>query len=142
LFDAAKKKGLPTASFFWPETKDDPSVDFNIPEVFTDDHKGEINAVSPAVLSELRKAEVPIDLYFRWYGSERMPAADMILAEAAGYAIKTRKPGLLAIHILATDEAQHAHGPHHYLAQAALTNADACVGKLMEAVEEANSNFK
>jgi predicted AlkP superfamily pyrophosphatase or phosphodiesterase len=137
LFDAAKKKGLATASFFWPETMDDPSVDFNIPEVFTDDHKGEIRAVPPAVLDELRKADVPIDLYFRWYGSERMPAADMILAEAAAHAIKTQKPGLLAIHILATDEAQHAHGPHHYLAQAALTNADACVGKLIEAVEEA-----
>jgi len=66
-----------------------------------------------------------------------MPAADLVLAEAAAHAIQAHKPGLLAIHILATDEAQHAHGPHHYLAQAALTNADACVGKLMEAVEEA-----
>lgn len=137
LFDAAKKKGLATASFFWPETKDDPAVDFNVPEVFTPDHKGEKSAVSPAVLEELRKADVPIDLYFAWYGSERMTAADLILAEAAGHAIKARKPGLVAIHILATDEAQHAHGPHHYLAQAALTNADACVGKLMEAVEQA-----
>lgn len=137
LFDAAKKKGLATAAFFWPETKDDPSVDFNIPEVFTPEHTGDKTAVSPAVLAELRAADVPIDLYFRWYGSERMPAADMILAEAAAHAIETHEPGLLAIHILATDEAQHAHGPHHYLAQAALTNADACVGKLMEAVEEA-----
>ncbi|MEZ5361397.1 MAG: ectonucleotide pyrophosphatase/phosphodiesterase [Bryobacterales bacterium] len=137
LFDAAKKKGLSTASFFWPETKDDPSVDFNIPEVFTDDHKGDIRAVKKSVLDELTKAGVPIDLYFEWYGSERMPAADMILADAAAYTIKTRKPGLLAIHILATDEAQHTYGPHHYEAQAALTNADACVGKLMEAVEEA-----
>ena len=137
LFDAAKKKGLGTASFFWPETKDDPAVDFNVPEVFTPEHKGDIREVSPAVLGELRKAGVPIDLYFEWYGSERMPAADLILAEAAAHAIEQHKPGLLAIHILATDEAQHAHGPHHYLAQAALTNADACVGKLMEAVEEA-----
>ncbi len=137
LFDAVKKKGLGTASFFWPETKDDPAVDFNVPEVFTDDHKGEKSAVDPKVMEELRKAGVPIDLYFEWYGSERMTAADMILAEAAGYAIKTRKPGLLAIHILATDEAQHTYGPHHYLSQAAITNADACVGVLMQAVKDA-----
>jgi predicted AlkP superfamily pyrophosphatase or phosphodiesterase len=137
LFDGAKNKGLATASFFWPETKEDPSVDFNLPEVFTDDHKGEKAAVPTAVLEELRKAGVPIDLYFQWFGSERMPAADMILAEAAAYTIKKHKPGLLAIHILATDEAQHAYGPHSYQAQAAISNADACVGKLMEAVEEA-----
>ena len=137
LFDAAKKKGLATAAFFWPETKDDPSVDFNVPEVFTPEHKGEKASVDAAVLDELRKGGAPIDLYFEWFGSERMPAADMILAEAAAHAIRTHKPGLLAIHILATDEAQHAHGPHHYLAQAALTNADACVGVLIEAVEAA-----
>jgi predicted AlkP superfamily pyrophosphatase or phosphodiesterase len=137
LFDAAKAKGLGTASFFWPESKDDPALDFNVPEVFTPERKGDINAVDPKVIAELQKAGVPIDLYFRWYGSERQAAGDAILAEAAGYAIRTYKPGLLAIHILVTDEVQHAHGPHHYLAQTALTHADYCVGLLREAVEEA-----
>jgi predicted AlkP superfamily pyrophosphatase or phosphodiesterase len=85
LFDAAKKKGLTTASFFWPETKDDPSVDFNIPEVFTPERKGDIHAVDPKVITELQKAGVPIDLYFRWYGSPRQGAGDAILAEAAGW---------------------------------------------------------
>ncbi|MEX2302483.1 MAG: ectonucleotide pyrophosphatase/phosphodiesterase [Bryobacterales bacterium] len=137
LFDAAKKKGLATAAFFWPETKDDPAVDFNIPEVFTPERKGDISAVDPKIIAELQKAGVPIDLYFRWYGSPRQAAGDAILAEAAGYAIRTYKPGLLGIHILVTDEAQHEHGPHHYIAQAALTQADYCVGLLREAVEQA-----
>ena len=137
LFDAAKKKGLSTAAFFWPETKDDPAVDFNIPEVFTPERKGDITAVDPKIITELQKAGVPIDLYFRWYGSPRQGAGDAILAEAAGYAIRTYKPNLLAIHILVTDEAQHAHGPHHYLSQAALTQADYCVGLLREAVDAA-----
>jgi predicted AlkP superfamily pyrophosphatase or phosphodiesterase len=137
LFDAAKKKGLGTAAFFWPETKDDRAVDFNIPEVFTAERKGEIGAVDPKVIAELQKAGVPIDLYFRWYGSPRQGAGDAILAEAAGYVIRTYKPNLLAIHILVTDEAQHEHGPHHYLAQAALTQADYCVGLLRQAAEQA-----
>ena len=137
LFDAAKKKGLATAAFFWPETKDDPAVDFNIPEVFTPERKGDISAVNPKIIDELQKAGVPIDLYFRWYGSPRQGAGDAILAEAAGYAIRTHKPNLLAIHILVTDEVQHEHGPHHYLSQAALTQADYCVGLLREAVEQA-----
>lgn len=137
LFDAAKKKGLATAAFFWPETKNDPSIDFNIPEVFTPQRKAEINAVPPQVLSELRKAGVPIDLYFDWYSSWRHAAADGILADAAAHAIRTRKPGLLAIHILITDQAQHNFGPHHYLASAALTQADETVGILRRAVREA-----
>ena len=32
LNDAAKKKGLTTATFFWPETYGDPSVDYNLAE--------------------------------------------------------------------------------------------------------------
>jgi predicted AlkP superfamily pyrophosphatase or phosphodiesterase len=137
LFDAAKKKGLSTAAFFWPETKDDPSVDFNVPEVFTADRRGEISAVDPKIMDELRQAGVPIDLYFRWFGTPRHGAGDAILAEAAGHAIRKYKPNLLAIHILVTDETQHAHGPHDYRSQAALTQADYCVGLLRQAVEEA-----
>ncbi len=33
LFDVAKKHGLKTAAFFWPETKSDAAIDFNMPEV-------------------------------------------------------------------------------------------------------------
>ena len=32
LFDAAKRKGLTTAAFFWPETKGDSAIDYNLPE--------------------------------------------------------------------------------------------------------------
>ena len=137
IFDAAKAIGLTTAAFFWPETKDDPSIEFNVPEVFTPDRKAEIRAVEPAVLKELRDAGVPIDIYFDWYGSWRHAAADGVLADAAAHAIRTRKPGLLAIHILITDQAQHNFGPHHYLASAALTQADESVGILRQAVKDA-----
>ena len=125
------------AAFFWPETKDDPSIDFNVPEVFTPDRKAEIRAVDPSVLKELRDAGVPIDIYFDWYSSWRHAAADGVLADAAAHAIRTRKPGLLAIHILITDQAQHNYGPHHYLASAALTQADESVGILRQAVKDA-----
>lgn len=137
LFDAAKAKQLRTAGFFWPETKEDPSVDHNIPEVFNKEGKGDISAVSSKWMDELKSANVPIDLYFRWYGSERQGAGDALLAEAAAYTIGKYKPNLLAIHLLLTDEAQHHYGPHHYEASAALTNADYCVGILRKAVEKA-----
>jgi predicted AlkP superfamily pyrophosphatase or phosphodiesterase len=137
IFDAAKAKALRTASFFWPETRDDPSIDHNIPEVFTPQQKGDITAVSAKWIDELKSANVPIDLYFRWYGTERQGAGDAVLAEAAAYTIEKYKPNLLAIHFLVTDKAQHEHGPHHYLASAALTMADYCVGILRRAVQKA-----
>jgi predicted AlkP superfamily pyrophosphatase or phosphodiesterase len=137
IFDAAKAKGLTTAAFFWPETKDDPAIDHNIPEVFTPERKGDITAVSGKWMDELKSAGVPIDLYFRWFGTERHGAGDAVLAEAAAYTIEKYKPGLLAIHILVTDKAQHEYGPHHYLSSAALTMADHCVGILRRAAAKA-----
>ena len=138
LFDVARRGGLSTAAFFWPETKNDPSIDFNVPEVFTPESKADINAVPTAVLDELRAAGVPIDDYFRYYGdSFLMGTSDYVLAQAAAQTIKTRKPSLLAIHLLLTDEVQHELGPDHYRARAALTAADHAVGVLVEAVREA-----
>jgi predicted AlkP superfamily pyrophosphatase or phosphodiesterase len=137
IFDAAKRKQLTTAAFFWPETKDDPAIDYNIPEVFTPEGKAEITAVDPKWMDELKTAGVPIELYFRWYGTERQGAGDAVLAEAAAYTIQKYKPNLLAIHVLVTDKEQHANGPHHYSASAALTMADHCVGILRSAVQKA-----
>ena len=51
--------------------------------------------------------------------------------------IKTRRPSLLAIHFLLTDEVQHELGPAHYRAHAALTAADDAVALLVDAVREA-----
>lgn len=137
IFDAAKAKGLKTAALFWPESKDDPSIDYNLPEVFTPEHKADIRAVDPGMLNELREAGIPIDYYFRWFGGERQGAGDAILAESAAYILRRYKPALLAIHILVTDQMQHKYGPHHYLSQAALTMADYCVGILRRGAEEA-----
>jgi hypothetical protein len=138
LFDVARRGGLSTAAFFWPETKNDPSIDFNVPEVFTAESKADITAVPKAVLDELRGAGVPIDDYFRYYGNAfLMGTSDHVLAQAAAHTIKTRKPALLAIHLLLTDEVQHELGPAHYRAHAALTAADHCVSLLVDAVREA-----
>ena len=138
LFDLVAGAGLPTAAFFWPETRNDPAIAFNVPEVFTPESKADIAAVPPAVLEELRGAGVPIDDYFRYYGDPfLMGTSDAALARAAAHAIRTRKPALLAIHFLLTDLVQHQLGPAHYRAHTALSAADHAVGILVEAAREA-----
>lgn len=148
LFDAAKRKGLTTAAMFWPETRGDPSVDFNIihehqPPSYDD--RGELDPIiaRPELLAELRAGDVPIDLYFQWYGElERLGAREMILAQATSHLIRTHRPQLVATLISLTDSFQHTYGPAHYLAEAALTKADYCVGMLRKAVRDAGIEDK
>jgi predicted AlkP superfamily pyrophosphatase or phosphodiesterase len=138
LFDAVKKAGLRSAAFFWPETKDDPAIDFNIAEVFTASGGADPAAVTPGLLEELRAAGVPIDSYYAFHGNSfAQGAGDLALTQAAAHVLRRQKPALTAIHLLVTDDAQHEFGPAHYLAHAALTTADHCVGVLRRAVDEA-----
>jgi predicted AlkP superfamily pyrophosphatase or phosphodiesterase len=138
LFDAVKKAGLRSAAFFWPETKDDPAIDFNIAEVFTASGGADPAAVTPGLLEELRAASVPIDSYYAFHGNSfTQGAGDLALTQAAAHVLRRQKPALTAIHLLVTDDAQHEFGAAHYLSHAALTTADHCVGVLRRAVEDA-----
>lgn len=138
LFDVLHAKGLRTAAFFWPETKDDAAIDDNVAEVFDDHDMAHPSGIRPAFLDELRKAGVPIESYYTFYDDPfAQGAADIALTKAAAYVVKARKPALTAVHLLITEKVQHEFGPTHYLASAALTTADHCVGLLRRAVEEA-----
>lgn len=138
LFDAAKAKGLSTAAFFWPETRDDPSLDHSIPLVLLGDGSPEETAVDPAFLEELRRNGVLIDLFFQWYNDLALQTtADRILTRAASYVLVTYKPSLLVVRLPAMDRYQHQYGPDHYLSKAALTAADYDVGLIRRAIEQA-----
>lgn len=138
LFDAAREKGLKTAAFFWPETREDPSIDFNVAEVFNEEGLADIGATDPVLLQELRDNGIPIDEYFQGYGDEHQrPAGDIILTRAAAHVFEEHRPGFLALHLLSTDVMQHNYGPRHYLSRNALTVADHCVGLMLEAVRRA-----
>lgn len=138
LFDAAKQAGLTTAAFFWPETREDPSIDFGIPATLTGTGLASISGSDPAFLRELRDNQVPIDLFFQWaYDVALQTSADRLLTRSAAYVLETYKPNFLAIRLPATDRYQHRYGPDHYLSKAAFTTSDANVGILREAVERA-----
>ncbi|MFQ5738793.1 MAG: alkaline phosphatase family protein [Acidobacteriota bacterium] len=138
VFDAAKAKGLVTAAFFWPETQGDPSIDFNIPEVFGSNGLARMDAAEFSFMARFPRIGIPIDLYFRWYGTEHLRgAADIILAQSAASVLEKERPHLLAIHLLSTDVMQHHYGPDHYLSQTAITTADFCVGLLLDAARSA-----
>jgi predicted AlkP superfamily pyrophosphatase or phosphodiesterase len=138
LFDAVSKAGGRTAALFWPETKDDPSITDNVAEVFDEQERAEPKAVSPALLAELRQGGVPIDSYYELYDDPfTQGAADVALTEAAIHLLKTKRPALVALHLLVADKVQHDFGPTHYLTSAALTTADHCIGLIRAAIADA-----
>jgi predicted AlkP superfamily pyrophosphatase or phosphodiesterase len=138
LLDAAKKKGLRTAALFWPETRDDPSLDRAIPLVVAGDGSPDETATDPAYLEELRANGILIDLFFEWHNDLALQTtADRILTRAAAYTFRTYKPHLLLLRLPAMERFQHQYGPDHYLSKAALTAADYNIGLLRRAVEEA-----
>lgn len=134
LFDAAREGGLVTAAICWPETRGDSSLDFNLLHGHDELDPAEVD---PALLGSLRQAGIPIDSYYHWSQEGDLQGyRDVLLAKSAAEIIRTRRPHFLAIHFVATDSAQHAWGPQHYLSQAALTRADYLVGLLRQAVRE------
>ena len=138
IFDAAKQHGFSTASFFWPETRGDQSIDYNMPEILDDERALNMASLSGPFIAELRAAGLPLDLFPKYYDDPELhEMADLVLAESAAFTIRTHKPNLLAIHFLATDKAQHKYGPGSYLAKAAITQTDRRIGILRQAVKDA-----
>lgn len=129
LFDFAHRAGLSTAAFAWPESKQDPAIDDNIPDG---------GVPSGTDLSAYEQTGHPLRLDKSYHHDPAYQATlDQMLAEAAANLIRRKRPGFVAIHFLQTDVVQHLYGPEHPLSQAAMTTVDRHIGLLREAVHAA-----
>lgn len=133
LFDAAKRHGISIATFRWPQTKGDPSIDFNILlGAPTDEERKD-----PAWVF-LQQQGFPIDMYASWEKDIALRGAkDVLLAEAAAHLIRKNPHRLTAFRVVAQDSVQHAFGTGHYMSKAAVTSTDAAIGVLRKAVRDA-----
>ena len=132
IFDTAKKKGLTTAAFGWPETIDDPSIDYNF-----GNRLSTAGGVESAWMKELRADGIPLDIRaaMRRDGGSGVTADD-ISTLALCDTIRKHQPNLVAFHLVNTDHAQHTYGPLHAAAAASLMEADAMIGRVVKAVKE------
>jgi predicted AlkP superfamily pyrophosphatase or phosphodiesterase len=68
---------------------------------------------------------VPVDQFESWRKIGSLTSMnDGLTTQAAVDVIRKHKPNLVAFHLVETDHEQHAFGPQHYMAKAALTDAD------------------
>lgn len=135
IFDAAKAKGLTTAAFNWPETVEDPNIDFNVVSRAGGESRG---LVRNKFTAELESAGIPIERSQAWRREGVLGTmGDGLLTLAAMHTIRTHKPNLIAIHLSDPDHEQHTYGPGHYLSKASMTNADHHIGQIVKAVKDA-----
>jgi predicted AlkP superfamily pyrophosphatase or phosphodiesterase len=136
IFDTAKQKGLTTASFMWPETVEDKSIDYNF--INRTQPGGARVLIRNAFTQELEKDGVPVSLFDRFRTEGNWDGmSDAVTAMAACDVIRKHQPNLLAIHLVETDEAQHHLGPASEVAHAEFTKVDHYIGQIVRALKDA-----
>ena len=133
-------EGRRTAAVSWPVTVGAP-IDWMIPEVWSLD--GGADRLAP-----MREGTKPDGL---WAEIEREATGalnastysadyvtrDLETGAAAAYLLETKKPALLALHLIGTDHFQHAVGRDGFMVRRALATADSAIGAILDAATRA-----
>lgn len=132
LYDAVRKAGLSTADINWPCTRSADTLDDSLP-----DAPLAVARATPRLRKELIDAGIlpdDTDAAFMRMGQVRR---DDAWTAAACHVIRTRKPNLLLFHLLNVDALHHAHGPGSWAGFTALAYADACIQRILNALDQA-----
>ncbi len=139
LFSALREQGRTTAAVMWPVTLNAP-MSFLLPEYWsldrTKDRVQTLREVStPGLLAEV-ELEATGRLSSRNFSGDDMTRDDR-LGAAAAYLLETRKPALLAVHLVGTDHFQHEEGRSGPKTERAVSGVDRAVAQIMEAAARA-----
>ena len=133
LWQAASNGGVIVASLNWPVSVDAPGVKYLIPEYWrarTPEDRGILEAISRPLgwLQELEKELGPyVDDY------EKVIDADAMRTRFAVAILRDKKPGLMTIHLVALDHAQHEASPFSEESNKTLEAIDKMVGEIEDA---------
>ncbi len=126
LFDVLKDAGLTSAAINWPCTRGSTSLVDNFPDV-----PRSLEYSSAELKQELASRGV-LDRFEKGGGVVR----DEIWAEAACEAIRSRRPRLLALHLLNLDSTHHSYGPKSGPGYTAAALTDALVGRVLKTLDD------
>ncbi len=127
LFDALNADGQTTAAINWPCTRGASTIDDNFPDV-----PNALQYTTPRLKDELTERSL-LARFDRGGGVVR----DEIWTEAAATVIRSRKPALLALHLLNLDGTHHRYGPRTAPGYTAAALTDALVGRVLQALDDA-----
>lgn len=138
LFQAVRTAGLTSAAVLWPVTVG-ADVDYNVPEIWSTAKDADRvvpmrQYTTPRGLFEEIEQNATGKLTYYDLNGEYL-TMDENLARMGAYLIKTYKPRFTAIHFPCVDEAAHTEGRDGHEVRLAVTSADHCIGKLLEAIK-------
>lgn len=137
LLDIAHAAGLRTAEINWPCMRGSKSVDDGFPDV-----PDQVDHMTPRLRSELIAQGVLKDDTQKSFMASSPPQRDHIWTEAACHVIRERKPNLMFIHLLNVDATHHAEGAQTAAGYTANAYADACLRRIVDAIDEAGIRDK
>jgi predicted AlkP superfamily pyrophosphatase or phosphodiesterase len=133
LWDAAAKAGLKTANVHWPVTVGQPSIRYNLPQIWRTGHEDDIKLMkvlaTPGLVDRL---ESSLGVSYA-QGIDESIAGDENRARFAQALILAEKPDFMTAYFTALDHEQHEKGPDTKDAHQILERIDAIVGKLVAA---------
>jgi len=128
VYDAAHEAGLTTAEIDWVAIYRPPTIDWSFPELPSADGKVEKEM--------LASGEVTSDELATWNKTTNI-LHDDVWMRAAAHIIEKHKPNLLLVHLLLTDQIQHAYGGKSQGANTALILADRQLQRILDAIDRA-----
>ena len=132
IYDVLHEKGLTTAAINWPCTRNSGTIADDFPDV-----PETLEHTTPRLLESLAQAGILPEADRPGFGKLSGPARDRIWTLAACQVIRERKPDFLLFHLLNVDSIHHKYGPKSAAGYSAVAYADACVGEVVRALEDA-----
>ena len=136
IYDAAKARGLGTAAIRWPATRGAKTLDWTLPDVFSDELLHEYT--TPALVAECREAGIWSDgEAVQSGGRELRIVSDKVCTRVFNFILRTHRPGLALLHLTNVDHVEHQKGPRTAEAYAAIKSADVQVREVWQEIKRA-----
>jgi predicted AlkP superfamily pyrophosphatase or phosphodiesterase len=128
VYDGAHEAGLTTAEVDWVAIYRPPTIDWSFPELPSADGQVEKEMLASGAVTAEELAT---------WGKTSNILHDDVWMRAAAHIIERHKPNLLLVHLLLTDQIQHAYGGKSQGANTALILADRQLQRILDAVDRA-----
>lgn len=128
IFDAAKESGYSISVINWPVTGADPSIDYLIPEIWSDDPGGDSRPRFATVCSKgMMELYDKYSYMLRW---KYQPELDNFGVACLKQIIEEHEPDVIMLHLSYLDHARHNFGGFAPEAKQALLECDRKIGEL------------
>ncbi len=137
VYDVVFEAGLTTAGVCWPASRNAPTWNWAVPDVF--DQTIFEGASTPSLLAELKEKSIPYWKQNEWCkaGNAAKPMRDWMYTNIAKHLVAAHQPNLIALHLMSPDALEHATGRQTEEAYWAINDSDRCVRDIVEAVDAA-----